>query len=136
MPFWWPFAWQSKQAAPWLGSCRFAILGRVELLLRERRHQQAQPFQLPRRDNAVEQLVVVGERNQLALRDIPQFGAAGQVHRRRKRGQEALRQIEIEVEAGQVAPVLPLDRVDRGLRKDEAAGGMEGMRQGQEALRP
>jgi hypothetical protein len=39
----WPLAWQSKQATPRLGLLAAAVLGLVELLLRERRHQQAQP---------------------------------------------------------------------------------------------
>ena len=118
------------------GQRRLAIVGGVELLLRERRQQQAQSFQLPGRENAVEHLVVVGERDQLALRDITEIGARGQVHRRRKRGQKAFGQIEIDVEAGQVAVVLPLYRVDRHFRKHKAAGRVEGMRQGKEALWP
>jgi len=61
------------------GQRRLAVVGGVELLLRERRHQQPQPFQLPGRENAVEQLEVVGERDQLALRDIAQIGSRDQV---------------------------------------------------------
>ena len=83
-----------------------AILGRIELLLREGRQQQPQPFQLPGRQHAIEHLVVIGQRDQLALRDIAQIGARGQVDRRRKLGQEVVRQIEIDVEPRQVAPVL------------------------------
>src|SRR5712692_6753803 len=117
------------------GNRRAAIVGGIELLLREGRQQQAQPFQLPRRDKAVEQSEVIRERDQLALRDIAQVGAGGQVDGWRKRGQEAIRQIEIDVEPGQVSPVLLLDRVDLEVRKDEAALGMVGMRQGVEPLR-
>src|SRR6266446_2244998 len=61
------------------GNLRAAILGRVELLLRKGRQQQAQSFQLPRSEKAIEQLVIIGERDQLALRDIAQIGARGQV---------------------------------------------------------
>src|SRR5580704_714927 len=80
------------------GNLRAAILGRIELLLREGRQQQAQPFQLPGSEKAIEQLVIIGERDQLALRDIAQIGARGQVDGWRKRGQEVIRQIEIYVE--------------------------------------
>src|SRR5260370_1617549 len=118
------------------GQRRLAVVGGVELLLRERRHQQPQPFQLPGRENAVEQLEVVGERDQLALRDIAQIRAWDQVHGWRKCSQKAFGQIEIDVKAGQVAPVLPLYRVDLDLRKHEASGRVEWMRQGKEPLRP
>jgi hypothetical protein len=103
------------------GNLRAAIVSRIELLLREGRQQQAQPFQLPGSEKAIEQLVVIGERDQLALRDIAQIGARGQVDGWRKRGQEVIRQIEIYVEPGQVSPVLGLDRVDQEVGKDEAA---------------
>jgi hypothetical protein len=36
------------------GNLRAAILGRIELLLREGRQQQAQPFQLPGSEQAIE----------------------------------------------------------------------------------
>src|SRR5882724_8740053 len=86
------------------GNRRTAILGRIELLLWEGRQQQAQPFQLSGREQAVEQLVVIRERDQLTLRDIAQVGARGQVDSRRKLGQEVIRQIEIYVEPGQSRP--------------------------------
>jgi hypothetical protein len=41
-----------------------------------------------------------------------------------------IREVEIDVEPLQVPPVLLLDRVDREVRKDEAAFEMVGMRQG------
>src|ERR1700739_731499 len=63
-PFWWPFEWQSSRAKA--GHLRAAILGRIELLLREGRQQQAQPFQLPGSEKAIEQLVIMGERDQSA----------------------------------------------------------------------
>src|SRR6266478_5128446 len=117
------------------GNRRTAILGRIELLLWEGRQQQAQPFELPRRDQAVEQLVVIGERDQLTLRDIAQIRARRQVNGWRKLGQEVIRQIEIYVEPGQVSPVLLLDRVDQEAWKNKAAVDVVGMRQGVEPLR-
>src|SRR5207245_7252638 len=106
-----------------------------ELLLREGPQQQPQAFELPRREQAVEQFVVIGERDQLTLRDITQVGARGQVHGWRKLGQEVIRQIEIYVEPGQVSPVLLLDRVDQEAWKNKAAVDVVGMRQGVEPLR-
>ena len=37
----WPLAWQSKQATPWLALQAAAVVGGVELLLRERRDAAA-----------------------------------------------------------------------------------------------
>ena len=48
------------------GLCRATILGQVELLLRERRHQEPQPVELLGVQEAVEQLVVILDRDQLA----------------------------------------------------------------------
>ena len=85
-----------------------AILGGIELLLREGRQQQAQSFQLPGSKYAVEHLVVIGERDQLAVRDIAQIWARSEVNGGRKLGQEVVGQIEIYVKPGQVSPVLLL----------------------------
>jgi hypothetical protein len=117
------------------GELGAAVLDRIELLLRERRQQQAQPFELPRGKNAVEKLVVIGQRDQLALRDIAQISARGKVDRWRKLSQEVVRQIEINVEPLEVSPVLLLDRVDQEVRKDKAALLVLGVRQRIEALR-
>ena len=46
----------------------------VELLLRERRHQQPQALQLLGVQEPVEKLEVVGQRDHLALRDVAQVG--------------------------------------------------------------
>ena len=123
-PLVWPLAWQSKQATPRLGFHAAPVLGRVELLLRERRDQQPQPFELLRVQDAVEQLVVVVDRDELALRDVAEVGPRGQVDRRRKLGQEVVGQVEVEIEAGQVAVFLLLDLVDVELREKHAAFGM------------
>src|SRR6266404_6535510 len=112
------------------GYLRAAVIGRVELLLRKGREQQAQAFELPRGENAVEQIIIIGQRDQLALRYIAEISTLYQVHGRRKPGQEVIRQIEIQVEPLQVSPVLLLDRVDQEVRKDKAALGVVGMRQG------
>src|SRR4051794_8941736 len=103
------------------GKLRAAILGRIELLLWKGRQQEAQPFQLPRRKNAIEELVVIRQRDQLALRDIAQIGARCQEHGRRELGQEMIGKIEIQVEPLQISTVLLLDRVDQEVRKDKPA---------------
>src|SRR5258705_10079408 len=51
------------------------ILGLVELLLRERREQQAKALDLLGVQDAVETLVVVVDREQLAPRDVTEVGA-------------------------------------------------------------
>ena len=99
----WPLAWQSKQATPRLALLGAAVVGLVELLLRERRHQQAQALELLRIEDAVEELEEVVDGDELALRDVAEVGPRGQEDRRRKLGQEMVGQIEVEVEAGEVA---------------------------------
>src|SRR5258705_6493967 len=49
---------------------RAVILGLVELLLRKRRHQKTQAFVLLRIDDAVEQLVIILDGDELALRNV------------------------------------------------------------------
>jgi hypothetical protein len=67
----------------------------------------------------------------LTLRDIAQIRARREVNGWRKLGQEVIREIKIYVEPGQVSP----DRIDREVRKNKAAVGVFGMRQGVEPLR-
>ena len=71
----------------------------VELLLRELRHQQAQPLQVLRIEDAVEQLLEILQRHHLPLRNVAQVGPRRQEDGRRELGQEMLRQVEIDVEA-------------------------------------
>src|SRR5690349_10335458 len=49
---------------------RAAILGLIVLLLRKRGNQQAQTFDLFGRDDAVEQLEIIVDGDELALRDV------------------------------------------------------------------
>ena len=102
----------------------------------KRRQQQPQPFQLLRVQDAVEQLEVVAQPDDLALRHVAQVGARGEEDRRRKLGHEMVGQIEVEIEPRQVAILLLLDLVDMVLGKQHSAFRMIGMRQRQEALRP
>ena len=55
--------------------------------------------------------------------------AGGEEDRRRERRQQVVGQVEVEVEAGQVAALLLLDFVDRGLRKEHPACFVVRMRQ-------
>ena len=96
----WPLAWQSKQATPRLGLLGAPVLGLVELLLGERRDQQPQALELLRVQDAVEELEEVVDRDELALGDVAQVGARGEEDRRRELGQEVVRQVEVEIEAG------------------------------------
>src|SRR4029434_1989569 len=76
---------------------RPAVFRLVELLLRERRHQESQSLQLLGIEDAVEQLEEILNGHQLALRDIAQVRPGGEKHRRRKLGQEVVREVKIEV---------------------------------------
>src|SRR6266481_3044434 len=134
-PFWWPFEWQSKQAAPRLGICERRSSVALNCCWGQGVSNRRSPSSCLGVRRPLKKLVIIGERDQLVLRDIAQIGARGQVDGRRKRGQELIRQIEIYVEPGQVSPVLVLDRLDQEVQKDEAALGMVGMRQGVEPLR-
>ena len=86
-----------------------AVLRLVELFLWEGRQQHAQPFELHRRYDPHHEGVVVADREQLALGDIAELGMGGKEDRRRKFGRKAVRQVEINVEAPKVAPLLSLD---------------------------
>ncbi len=98
-----------------------AVLGLIELLLGKWGEEQAQSFELLGVEDAIEQLVIIHDRHQLSLRDVAQVGAGGEEDRRRKLGKELIRDVEVKVEAGQIAPFLPLDLVDVELRKNHAA---------------
>ena len=113
---------------PEAGLLATAIRGGIELLLRERRHQEPQPLELFGIQDAVEQLVIVADRHQLTPRHVPQVWSRRQVNRRRKLRQEPIGKVEVEVEAGQIAPRLPAGLVDQELRKNHAALGMIGVR--------
>jgi hypothetical protein len=114
---------------------RSAVLGLVVLLLRERRHQKAQALDLLRWQNAVEQFVVIVDRNELALRDVAEIGALIEVHRRRKLGQEVIRDIVIDIEPREIAGFLAVDLVDRETRKHETTFLVLRVRQRKEAWR-
>src|ERR1017187_7741359 len=87
---------------------RAPVFRGVELLLRERGHQQAQSLQLLGIQKAVEYLVVVVQRDQFALRNVTQIHARSEIDRRRKLRDQMVRKVEVQIEASQVAPLLLL----------------------------
>src|SRR3954447_6453054 len=115
--------------------CALAVLGLVELLLREGREQKAKPLHLDRGENANHQLVVVLDRQQLPARHIAQFRMGGEEQGRRKFGSEAVREIQINIEAPQVASFLPANLVNLVVRENLTTGGLLDMGQRHEAGR-
>src|SRR5882724_460959 len=118
-------------AAGFLGP---AVLGLIVLLLRERCHQKAQTFNLLGRENAVEQLIIVFDRDELALRDVPEVSTLIEVHRRWKLRQEMFRDVVLDVETREVAVLLALDLIDQKVRKYETPFRMLRVGQRIEAL--
>jgi hypothetical protein len=102
-----------------VGTIRPPVLGGVELLLGELRDQEAQAFELFRVQQAVEGLVEVLERDDLALRDVAKIRPGRQENRRRKLRKQVIRQIEVEVET-----------VRRGRRRSSSWGRASPLRRG------
>jgi hypothetical protein len=131
--------WQSRQVTPrpgarlptihdWSedaegGGRALAIVGGVELLLRERRHEQAEAVELHRGDQVLEQPVEVVDRDHLAPRHVAQLGAALQEDCGRKLGQERHGQVEVDVE-----PLEPGKHLDLHRWEHHAAARVLGMR--------
>src|SRR5258708_40199222 len=65
---------------------RAAILGLVGFLLRKRRHQKTQAFELLRIDDAVEQLIIILEGDELPLRNVTEVRTLIEIYRRRELG--------------------------------------------------
>src|SRR6476619_4866429 len=63
---------------------RAAILGLVELLLWKRRHQKPQTLELLRINDAVEQLVIVLDGDELTLRNVAEVRTLIEIDRRRE----------------------------------------------------
>src|SRR5437870_3933245 len=104
----------------------FAIGSSVELLLRKLSHQHPQAFELLGIQNAVEELVVVINRDYLSFGNIAQIGSGSQEDRRWEFRQKPVRQIKVHVKAFQAR-----QRFDFVLRKDHAAYRMIYVRQWQ-----
>src|ERR1700730_16320686 len=69
---------------------RAAILGLVELLLRKRRQQKTQALELLRIHDAVEQLVIIFDGDELALRDVAEVRTLIEIYRRRELGEKVI----------------------------------------------
>src|SRR5258708_12583165 len=87
---------------------RAAILGLVELLLRKRRHQKTQALELLRIDDAVEQLIIILDGDELPLRDVTEVRTLIEIYRRREPWQKVIRNVEIAGEAPELPPPPPL----------------------------
>src|SRR5207245_256416 len=112
-----------------------AVVGLVELLLGERREQQAHAFHLDRRQDAVQNREVVPDREQLPARDIAQLRPGRQEYGWRKLRQQMVRQIEVGVEPFERPRFLLVDLRDLELRKDHATGRVLDVRRRKEPLR-
>ena len=104
---------QARHSQAGLGT--LAIVGRVELFLRERRHQQTQAIELHGCQDVFEQAVIVVDRDHFASGNVAQLGPVLQKHRRRKLGQKGLGEIELDV-----VPLQPRKHFDLHLGKDLA----------------
>ena len=130
-----PLAWQSKQATPRLGfTVRRSSVGLNcccgNGVTSSRSPSSCFGFRMPL--NSSKKLSIV---TSLPFDTSPRSGRVVRKIGGGKLGQKMIGQIEIEIEAGQVAIFLLLDFVDVELGKQHAAFGMIGMRQRQEALR-
>ena len=99
----WPLTWQSKQVTPRLGrSVRRSSVG-LNCCCGNGVTSSRSPSSCLGFRMSVEQLEEVVDRDQLALRHVAQVGPRRQEDRRRKLRQQVVGQVEVEVEARQVA---------------------------------
>src|SRR5207244_8604232 len=97
------------------GPHRAAVFGGVELLLRERRDQQPQAFELFGIQYPVEQVVKVVKSNQFTLGHVTEIGPRREINGWRELRQKVVRQVKIQIEAREVSPFLFLNLVDMEL---------------------
>src|SRR5688572_27976548 len=79
-----------------------SVVRQVELLLRKRRDEQSQAFQLLRVEEIPEEPLEVIQRDELPLGHVAEIWAGHHEDRRRYLRNQMIRQIEIEVEPRQV----------------------------------
>ena len=97
--------------------------------------EQPQAVELLRVEDALEELEEVVRRDELPLRDVAEILPGREEDGRRELGQEMVGQIEIEIEAREIAPGLTQDFLDVKVRKQHAAFGLLRMRERHEAAR-
>ena len=97
----------------------FPIGSGVELLLRKLRDQQAQPVELLRIQNAIEQIVEVVDGDQLSFGNITEIRARRQENRRRKLRQKVFRNVKVHVEAFQPRLLLDVHLGERSCRRQD-----------------
>src|SRR6185503_3887740 len=111
---------ETRHAQTRLGD--LAILGLVEFFLREGREQHAQPLHLNGRDEPVEDLVVVADGQQLTARHVAELWLGSEKDRRREFRREMVRQVEVDMEAAEIALFLARDLINLPVREDLPAG--------------
>src|SRR4029079_9230837 len=85
---------ETGHAQTWMEA--FAIIGRVELLLRKWCHQHPEPIELDRRQNILKEAIVVIDGDHFSSGYIAQFWTVTQKHGWRKFRQERGREVEID----------------------------------------
>src|SRR6185369_1375360 len=110
-----------------------AILRLVELLLRKRREQQAESFDLLGVEQTVKELIEVFDGDQLPLGDVTQVGTRGQKNGRWEFGKEVVRNVEVKIEACKVSLLLLVDLINFELREKHSTFRVVWVRQRKEA---
>ncbi len=123
-PLVWPLTWQDEARDADARLERDAVVGLVEPRRRRGPQQLLEPFHLLGRQQPVEDLVVVAERDLAAARDVAQLLVRGQEHRRRKLRQVGVGDVEVDVDA----LVLGMHR-DPALREHHVGRRLQRMRQ-------
>src|SRR5262249_51962724 len=107
----------------------FAIVGGVELLLRELGYEQPHALHVLCVEDSLKNILEILNGYDSALRNVAQIGPRGEEHGGRKFWQKVFRQVEVDVEAFE-----PRELLDLMLREYHAAHGMIRMRQRQISL--
>src|SRR5687767_1152480 len=107
----------------------FTVVSGIELFLCKLRDQHAQPVQLRGSHETSKKPVKIFRMDNLPLRDIPQLRMGRQENRRRKFGEQAFRQVKIDVKSFESRKFLDLH-----LGKDLTADRVLDMRQPIESL--
>lgn len=102
--------------------------------MRKRCQQQAQALHLHRRDDPVHNLVEVPDGQQLAAGHITELRMSCEEDRRRELGSQVVGQVELHVEAAQIARLLLVDLIDLPVRKYLPARCLLNVRQRKKAL--
>ena len=106
LAFVWPFAWHSKQVTPRLGRTLRRSSVWLNCCCGNGVTEQPQALELFRVQDSVEQFIKVVDGHELALRHVTEIGPCREVHGGRKLRQKMVRQVEVQVEAREIAALL------------------------------